>query len=115
MTISERSAGHVRVLDLVGPVTLGDGADQLRDRVQRLVRQGHLNVILNLEQVPYLDSAGLGELVHAHSTVAQKGGALRLLNATQRLRDHLRMTRLAGILETFTDEAAAVASFKEAV
>ncbi len=116
VTITERSTGGVQLLDVGGPITLGDGADQLRDRIRRLAQQGHRKLVINLEHVPYLDSAGLGELVHAHSVMAkQEGGGLRLLNATKRLRDHLVMTRLLDVLETFDDEAAAVASFGKTV
>lgn len=111
MRIHERSEGPVQVLDVEGPITHADGASVLRMRIKSLVQNGYTQLLVNVEGVPYLDSAGLGELVQAHVTTARRGGALKLVNATRRLRDLLVMTKLMAVLESFEDEAAAVASF----
>jgi anti-sigma B factor antagonist len=113
MTIHERSEGAVQVLDLEGPITHADGASLLRTRIRSLVQNGHTQLLVNVGGVPYLDSAGLGELVHAHITIARRGGALKIVNATRRLRDLLVLTKLMSVLEQFEDETAAVASFHE--
>ncbi len=111
MTVSERSVGSVTLLDISGHVTLSDGADQIRDKIKSVLQEGKRLILINLAQVSYMDSAGLGELVQAYSTVSKQGGALKLLNPTKRLRDLLVITKLATVFPTFDDEAAAVASF----
>ena len=110
--IHERSEGGVQVLDIDGPLTQADGASLLRTRIKSLVQSGHTQLLVNVGGVPYLDSAGLGELVQAHVTTSRRGGGLKLVNATRRLRDLLVMTKLMTVLESFDDEAAAVASFR---
>lgn len=111
MTVSERSVGSVTILDITGHVTLNDGADQIRDTIRTLLQDGKKQVLMNLAQVSYMDSAGLGELVQAYSTVSKQGGALKLLSPTKRLQDLLVITKLATVFDSFNDEAAAVASF----
>ena len=78
MTVSERSVGNVTILDVVGNVTLNDGAEQMRDKVRSVLQQGQKFLLVNLSKVSYMDSAGLGELVQAYSTVAKQGGKLKL-------------------------------------
>ena len=111
MTVSERSAGAVTILDVTGHVTLNDGADQIRDKVKAVLAEGKRQVLINLGQVSYMDSAGLGELVQAYSTVSKSGGALKLVSPTKRLKDLLVITKLATVFESFDDESAAVASY----
>ena len=111
MTVSERSVGNVTILDVAGNVTLNDGAEQVRDKVRSVLQQGQKFVLVNLAAVSYMDSAGLGELVQAYSTVAKQGGKLKLVNPTKRLRDLLVITKLATVFDSFDDETVAVASF----
>jgi anti-sigma B factor antagonist len=113
MTVSERSAGTVTILDVTGHVTLNDGADQVRDKVKGVLAEGKRHVLINLGQVSYMDSAGLGELVQAYSTVSKAGGALKLVSPTKRLKDLLVITKLATVFESFDDESAAVASYNK--
>jgi anti-sigma B factor antagonist len=111
MTVSERPVGNVTILDVSGSVTLNDGADQLREKVRAVLAAGAKRVLVNLDKVSYMDSAGLGELVQAFSTVKKAGGSLKLVNPTKRLTDLLVITKLATVFESFDDEQAAVASF----
>jgi anti-sigma B factor antagonist len=114
MQIEERSAGDVIVLDLKGKMTLGEGDEQLRDKINSLVQQGHRKIVLNLEGVPYLDSAGLGEIVRTYTTISRQGGSLKLLNLTKRITDLLSITKLLTVFETYDSEADAVRSFSSA-
>jgi anti-sigma B factor antagonist len=111
MQIDERSVGDVVVLDLKGKVTLGAGDELLKDKVNSLVNQGHRKIILNLADVPYVDSAGLGEIVRTYTTVSRQGGSLKLLNLTKRITDLLAITKLLTVFETFDAEGDAVRSF----
>jgi anti-sigma B factor antagonist len=111
MQITERSVGDVMVLDIKGKITLGEGDEQLKDKVNSLVNQGQRKMILNLAGVPYLDSAGLGEVVRAYTTVSRQGGSLKLLNLTKRITDLLSITKLLTVFETFDSESDAVQSF----
>jgi anti-sigma B factor antagonist len=111
MQITERSVGDVMLLDIKGKITLGEGDEQLKDKVNSLVNQGQKKMILNLAGVPYLDSAGLGEVVRAYTTVSRQGGNLKLLNLTKRITDLLSITKLLTVFETFDSESDAVQSF----
>jgi anti-sigma B factor antagonist len=111
MQIEERSAGDVVVLDLKGKMTLGEGDELLRDKINSLIQQGHRKIVLNLEQVPYIDSAGLGEIVRTYTTISRKEGSLKLLNLTKRITDLLSITKLLTVFETYDNEADAVRSF----
>ena len=111
MQIQERAAGDVMVLDLKGKITLGEGDELLKDKVNSLVNQGHKKIILNLADVPYIDSAGLGEIVRTYTTVSRQGGSLKLLNLTKRITDLLAITKLLTVFETFDSESDAVKSF----
>ena len=111
MQITERSVGDVMVLDIKGKITLGEGDEQLKDKVNSLVNQGQRKMVLNLAGVPYLDSAGLGEVVRAYTTVSRQGGNLKLLNLTKRITDLLSITKLLTVFETFDSENDAVQSF----
>jgi anti-sigma B factor antagonist len=114
MQIEERAVGDVMVLDLKGKVTLGQGDELLKDKVNSLVNQGQKKIVLNLANVPYIDSAGLGEIVRAYTTVSRQGGSLKLLNLTKRITDLLSITKLLTVFETFDVEADAVRSFSTA-
>jgi anti-sigma B factor antagonist len=112
MTISDRKAGDVVIVDVSGKVTLGDGGDaMLKDKMGSLVQEGQKKVLLNLGEVSYVDSAGLGAIVQAYATLNKNGGSLKLLNATKRIKDLLSITKLLTIFDTFDNEADAVKSF----
>ncbi len=111
MQIDERAAGDVTVLDLKGKMTLGEGDELLKDKINSLVLQGRKKLVLNLEGVPYIDSAGLGEIVRTYTTVSRQGGSLKLLNLTKRITDLLSITKLLTVFETFESEGEAVRSF----
>ena len=114
MQIEERAVGEVVVLDLKGRVTLGDGDELLKDKVNSLVNRGFKKIVLNLAEVPYVDSAGLGEIVRTYTTVSRQGGSLKLLNLTKRITDLLSITKLLTVFETFDTESEAVKSFSSA-
>jgi anti-sigma B factor antagonist len=111
MQIEERAAGDVTVLDLKGKMTLGEGDETLRDKVNSLSQQGRKKIVLNLAEVPYVDSAGLGEIVRTYTTVSRQGGSLKLLGLTKRITDLLSITKLLTVFETYDTEADAVRSF----
>ena len=112
MHISERTVGDVVIVDVSGKVTLGDGGDVvLKDKMQSLVQQGRKKVLLNLAEVSYVDSAGLGEIVQSYATVMKNGGALKLLNVTKRIKDLLSITKLVAVFDTFDTEQEAIASY----
>ena len=111
MQINERMVGDVVLLDLKGKITLGEGDELLKDKVNSLVNQGHKKIVLNLADVPYIDSAGLGEVVRTYTTVSRQGGSLKLLNLTKRITDLLSITKLLTVFETFDSENEAVRSF----
>ena len=111
MQIEERVVGEVMVLDLKGKMTLGEGDELLKDKINSLISQGHKKLLLNLEGVPYIDSAGLGEIVRTYTTVSRQGGKLKLLNLTKRIQDLLSITKLLTVFETFDSESEAVKSF----
>jgi anti-sigma B factor antagonist len=111
MQITERALADVMILDLKGKITLGEGDELLKDKVNSLVNQGQRKIVLNLAGVPYLDSAGLGEVVRAYTTVSRQGGSLKLLNLTKRFTDLLSITKLLTVFDTFDSEDEAVRSF----
>ena len=111
MQIDQRAVGDVVVLDLKGRITMGEGDELLKDKINSLVLQGRKKLILNLEGVPYIDSAGLGEIVRTYTTVSRQGGSLKLLNLTKRITDLLSITKLLTVFETYDVEADAVRSF----
>jgi anti-sigma B factor antagonist len=111
MHIEERVVGDVMVLDLKGRITLGDGDELLKDKVNSLVNQGRKKLLLNLADVPYVDSAGLGQIVRTYTTVSRQGGNLKLVNLTKRIADLLAITKLLTVFETFESEDDAVRSF----
>ena len=112
MEIEERASGGVMILELKGKLTIGEGDELLKDKVNSLIQQGHQKLLLNLEGVPYLDSTGLGEIVRTYTTVSRQGGQLKLLNLTKRIEDLLAITKLLTVFETFESEPEAVESFQ---
>lgn len=114
MQIEERSVGDVTILDLKGKMTLGEGDELLRDKINSLIHQGQKKLLLNLEGVPYIDSAGLGEIVRTYTTVSRQGGSLKLVNLTKRITDLLSITKLLTVFETFDTEKDAISSFQKA-
>jgi len=115
MQIEERRVGNVIILDAKGKLTLGDGDVLLKDKIHSLAQQGHKNIVLNLGNVPYVDSAGIGEIVGCYTTLSRVGGNLRLLNLTKRIHDLLAITKLLTVFETFSTEDEALQSFPATV
>jgi anti-sigma B factor antagonist len=111
MTISERKSGDVTILDVEGKILLGEGDVQLKRKIDELIERNEKLLLLNLANVPYMDSGGLGEVVRSYTTVKRAGGDLKLVNATKRISDLLTITKLITVFEVFDDEASAVGSF----
>jgi len=112
MQIEERIVGDVTILDLKGKITLGEGDEALKDKINSLTLQNRKQILLNLEGVPYIDSAGLGEVVRTYTTVSRQGGQLKLVNLTKRIEDLLSITKLLTVFETFDTEAEALQSYR---
>ena len=115
MHITERMVGDITVLDLEGRLTIGDGAELLRDKVTSIVFQGRNKILLNLAGVPYMDSGGLGELVRCSMAARKADGEVKLVNLTNRITDLLAITKLLTVFDTFESEPAALGSFRTAV
>jgi anti-sigma B factor antagonist len=111
LTAKTRRVGNVAILDLDGKITLGENTGILRDELRSLLAQGTKNIVLNMANVSYVDSAGLGELVGAYTTATNQGGAVKLLHMQGKMRDLMQITKLHTIFSAFDDEKAAVSSF----
>ena len=111
MQIEERTVDGVTVLDLKGKMTLGEGDELLKDKINSLMNQGRGKILLNLEGVPYIDSAGLGEIVRTYTTVSRQGGTMKLVNLTKRITDLLAITKLLTVFETYDNESEALKSY----
>ena len=111
MKLTTRDVSGVTIVDLSGKITLGEGGLTLRDEVHKLLATGSKKIILNLADVNYIDSSGLGELVSAYTAVKNAGGELKLLNLTSKVRDMLVITKLVTVFDVKDDEATAVSSF----
>ena len=111
LNIRERQAGDVTVLDMDGKITIGEGSVSLRSAVRRLIEEGKKKILLNLSNVSYVDSSGIGELVSSFTTVQREGGQLKLLKLTQKIRDLLGITKLLTVFDTYDDESQALNSF----
>lgn len=109
--LSTRQVGDVTVVDAEGRITLGDGSTAFRDLIKDLTTKGNKKVLLNLGEVSYIDSSGIGELVSAYTTVSNAGGDLKLLNLNKRVKDLLQITKLYTVFQVHEDEAAGVRSF----
>ena len=112
MQIDERIVGEVIILDLKGKITLNEGDEVLKDKINSLIMQDKKRILLNLAEVPYIDSAGLGEIVRTYTTVSRQGGQLKLVNLTKRITDLLMITKLLTVFETFEVEQDALKSYK---
>ena len=112
LTIASREVDGVVVLDLNGRITLGEGSVQLRDAIRGLIGQGKKNVLLNMGEVSYIDSSGLGELVSAYTTAKNQQAEVKLLKLTRKVHDLLQLTKLYTVFDIKDDEAIAIASFK---
>ncbi|HYV04775.1 MAG TPA: STAS domain-containing protein [Blastocatellia bacterium] len=112
LSIKDRQAGDVTILDLSGKITIGEGSVQLREAVRRMLDEGRKKILLNLGDVSYVDSSGIGELVSSYTTTGNNGGQLKLLNQTKKIHDLLTITKLVTVFETHDNEETAVASFK---
>jgi anti-sigma B factor antagonist len=111
MDIKERVIGGVSILDLSGKIVLGEGDMQIKDRIRDLLADGQKRILLNLADVNYIDSAGLGALISSYTTTRRDGGNLKLVNLTKRIQDLLAITKLITVFDTFEDEKQAVDSF----
>lgn len=111
MNIDTRSVNGVTILDIHGKITLGEGSRGVRSKVRETLDGGEKNILLNLGDVSYIDSAGIGELVSSYTTVTNQGGQLKLLNLTKKIEQLLAITKLTTVFDFFDDEATAVGSF----
>jgi anti-sigma B factor antagonist len=112
LTIASREVDGVIVLDLSGRITLGEGSVQLRDAIRGLIVKGSKAVLLNMGEVSYIDSSGLGELVSAYTTAKNQQAEVKLLNLTKKVHDLLQLTKLYTVFDIWDNEASAISSFK---
>ncbi len=112
LAIVSREVDGVTVLELSGRITLGEGSVQLRDAIRDLMAKGQRRILLDLGEVNYIDSSGLGELVSAYTSVKNQSAALKLLKLTKKVHDLLQLTKLYTVFDIYDDEASAIASFK---
>lgn len=113
MQMSERQVGDVTVLDLSGKLTLTDSAGRLKDKVNSLIFQGNKKVVLNLGELSYMDSSGLGEIVACHTTVSRGGGTIKLANIGGRIKDLLVMTKLLTVFDCYDTEQEALSAMAQ--
>jgi anti-sigma B factor antagonist len=111
LTTKVRKNGNVAIIDLKGRITLGEDTGVLREELRKVLGQGEKNILLNMRDVSYVDSAGLGELVGAYTTATNQGGAVKLLHLQGKMRDLMQITKLHTIFPAFDDEQEAVKSF----
>ena len=114
MDIKERVVEGVSVLDISGKIVLGEGDIQIKDRIKDLLADGQRSILLNLGDVSYIDSAGLGALISGYTTVKREGGQLKLVNLTKRIKDLLAITKLITVFDTYENENEALGSYKSA-
>ena len=111
LKINVRESGDILILDLTGRITLGEEAASLRDTLKEQIDSGRKNILLNLAEVTYIDSSGLGQLVGSFATVTSRGGQLKLLNLQKRLHELMQVTKLITVFEVYTTEPAALRSY----
>ena len=111
MKSNSRRVDGVTIMDLSGRITLGEGSVMLRDQIRDLLGKGEKKILLNLGDVTYIDSSGIGELVSAFTTVRNQGGELKLLNLTKKVHDLLQITKLYTVFDVKDDEASAIKAF----
>ncbi len=109
--LSTRQVGDVSVVDVAGRITLGEGSSALRETLREMVGKNQKKILLNLGDVSYIDSSGIGELVSGFTTVTNSGGQLKLLNLNKRVKDLLQITKLYTVFDVHDDEAGAIRSF----
>ena len=114
MKATIRQVDSVIVIDVSGRITLGEGCAQLRELIRDQLSKGNKQILLNLADVTYIDSSGIGELVSAFTAVSNQGGQLKLLNLTKKVHDLLQITKLYTVFDIHDDEAKAIASFQKA-
>jgi anti-sigma B factor antagonist len=112
LSIASRDVDGVTVLDLSGRITLGEGSVQLSDAIRDLISKGQKSILLNLGDVNYIDSSGLGELVSAFTTAKNQSAEVKLLSLQKKVHDLLQLTKLYTVFDIYDDEASAIASFK---
>ena len=110
--LTTRQVGDVTVVDAAGRITLGEGASTFRDKIRDLATGGNKKLLLNLAEISYIDSSGIGELVSSYTTANNQGGHLKLLNLTKKIQDLLMITKLLTVFETYDNETIAVGSYK---
>lgn len=113
LVLTTRQTGNVTIVEVAGRITLGDGASTLREAIRLLAEKGYKNILLNLAEVSYIDSSGLGALVSAFATVNNHGGHLKLLNVIARIKDLLLLTKLYSVFDVYDNEVTALRSFAE--
>jgi anti-sigma B factor antagonist len=111
MKIDTRTVGEVQILDCSGKITLGEGTMAIRNTVREVLKNGGKKIVLNLSDVNYIDSSGIGELVSTYTTVTNNGGQLKLLNLTKKIQELLAITKLLTVFQVYDSEPAAIASF----
>ncbi|MBP1624191.1 MAG: anti-anti-sigma factor [Acidobacteria bacterium] len=111
MKFATRKAGDVVIIDVEGKILLGEGDVEIKKTVDDLLRKGHKKILLNLAKVPYLDSAGLGEIIRCFTALRKNGGHFRLLSPNKRILDLLSITKLLNVFDCFDNESSAIASF----
>ena len=111
--LTTRQVGDVTVVDAAGRITLGEGASMFRDTIRDLAAGGHKKLLLNLAEISYIDSSGIGELVSAFTSVRNQGGELKLLHLTKKVHDLLQITKLYTVFDIKDDEAAAITAFSK--
>lgn len=109
--LNTRQVGEVSVVDVAGRITLGEGSSALRDTLRDMIGKNQKKILLNLGEVNYIDSSGIGELVSGFTTVTNSGGQLKLLNLNKRVKDLLQITKLYTVFDVHEDEAGAIRSF----
>jgi anti-sigma B factor antagonist len=114
MKVRERQAGDITILDVEGRIMYGDGEEHFRDAVTRIMESGKVKLVINMTEVPYIDSAGITELIRTFATTGKRGGGMRLFGLSERARDLLNITRLLPVFRAFDSEDTAIASFDAA-
>ncbi len=111
MTIDTRSVNGVTILELHGKVTIGEGSRNIREKIRELLDSGNKDILLNLGDVSYVDSSGIGELVSSYTSVTNQGGQFKLLHLTKKIRELLAITKLLTVFDSYDDEETALGSF----
>jgi len=111
MKFTTRKVGNVVIIDIDGKILLGEGDEEIKQSVDDLLKKGNNNILLNLAKVPYIDSAGLGEIIRCFTALRRSGGSFKLLSPNQRIIDLLSITNLLNVFDWYDDESSALTSF----